>query len=224
MKRRVWIPLLVLSLLVFSKAFVVGAAPPKVPSLGITVTPTMSAATPTPTPTSPTRCDPILRKQVSPGVVAPGDEVLFTITAVNVGRGAAVDARVLDRVPDYLEILEVSVTPQDQGQEVLPRSGQAVVVDVGTLGQDFVVEIQIRARVREDALVRQDSNGQVCVENVAEFWAPNCPSRRAEVLCWQLGESGGQHSSWLLLSGVAMSVLALGLVLISAKRKRMQLS
>jgi hypothetical protein len=33
-------------------------------------------------------CDPIIRKQVSPAVAKPGDEVVFTIAVANVGREA----------------------------------------------------------------------------------------------------------------------------------------
>jgi uncharacterized repeat protein (TIGR01451 family)/LPXTG-motif cell wall-anchored protein len=163
-------------------------------------------------------CDPIIVKRVSPGVAEPGEEVVFSISVVNVGGAAAVDAHVLDNVPDYLEILEVTVHPEDQGQELLPRRGQTVVVDLGTLGQDFETEILIRARVREDLPVSQDSHGQVCIENVAEFWAPNCPAREAEVSCWQLPESGGQRAPWLLPIGLVASVLALGLVLARTRR------
>jgi hypothetical protein len=126
---------------------------------------------------------------------------------VNVGQGAAIDAHVFDDVPDYLEILEVQVLPEDQGQEILPRNGQAVVVDLGTLGQDFETTITIRARMREGAPEK------VCIENVAEFRAPNCPSRSAEVLCWQLPESGEDRArtAWMLPVGLGAAALGLGL-------------
>jgi uncharacterized repeat protein (TIGR01451 family) len=207
---------LALTLLAFWQAAMVGAAPPKAPALGITVTPTPPESTPTPTPpeSTPTPrapCEPIIRKQVSPGVVQPDDEVVFTITVINVGQEAAVDARVLDAVPDYLEILEVHVIPKDQGQEILPRAGQTVVVDVGTLGQDYEVTVLIRARLRADA------PAQVCVENVAEFRAPNCPDRAAEVLCWQLPESGRMNTLLTTVGVLATIVLVLSLAL--SKRK-----
>jgi uncharacterized repeat protein (TIGR01451 family) len=145
---------------------------------------------------------------VNPSVAGPGDEVVFSITAANLGSEAAVDAYVLDDVPDYLEILEVEVLPEDQGREVLPREGQMVVADVGTIGPDYEVTVRIRARIREDA------PEQICIENVAEFVAPNCPGRSAEVLCWQLPESGGRPTSWSLFAGLVISgVLVLGLAL-----------
>jgi uncharacterized repeat protein (TIGR01451 family) len=219
MKRYAWIPLLVSALFVcMLRSIAVGASPPAAPPAGITVTPTMPVLTPTPTPIStpvdPADCDPIIVKQVSPGVAGPGDEVVFTISVVNVGRDAAIDARVFDDVPDYLEILDVQVSPEDQGQEMLPRSGQAVVVDLGTLGQDFETAITIRARIREDAPEK------VCIENVAEFYAPNCPGRSAEVLCWGLPESGalGARTSWMLLAGFSAVALGLGLLLANKLR------
>jgi len=206
-----FVPVLALALLALMRVAIVGAAPPAVPLMGVTVTPTFTV-TPPVTIELNSPCDPIIRKQVSPSVASPGDEVVFTITMVNVGRDAAVDAYVLDNVPDYLEILEVTVKPRDQGQELLPRKGQMVVVDVGTLGQDFVVEVMIRARVREDA------PAPVCIENVAEFRAPNCPNRSAEVLCWELPESGEQHISWMLPTGAVAMALGLGLALATRKR------
>ena len=221
MKRNAWIPfLVVLVLFVFwLQAIAVGASPPAAPPAGITVTPTMPALTPTPTlastPVHRADCDPIIVKQVSPGVAGPGDEVVFTISVVNVGRAAAIDAHVFDNVPDYLEILEVQVLPEDQGQEILPRNGQRVVVDLGTLGQNFKTTILIRARIREDAPEK------VCVENVADFYAPNCPGRSAQVLCWGLPESGAPpaRNSWMLPLG--LGAVALGLSLLLANKMRM---
>jgi uncharacterized repeat protein (TIGR01451 family) len=210
--RAVCIPILVLAVLALLRVTIVGAAPPEAPLAGITVTPTI-AVTPTPASTRlPYVCDPIIRKRVSPEVAQPGEEVLFVISVVNIGREAAADARIIDRVPDYLEILEVQVIPEDQGQELLPRKDQTVLVDLGTLGQDFEAAVAIRARVREDA------PAPLCVENVAEFRAPNCPDRSAEVACWQLPESGGQQLSWMVPIGEIVAALGLGLAL--AKRKR----
>jgi uncharacterized repeat protein (TIGR01451 family) len=141
----------------------------------------------------------------------PGDEVIFNIEVTNEGRAAAVDARVIDIVPAYLEILEVTVTPSDQGQEVMPRRGQRVVVDVGTIGQGYEVTIIIRTRMRQDA------SPHVCVENLAEFRAPNCPDRSAAILC-TLPESGGKTPWPIAIGGLGLCLLVLGLTL--AKRSR----
>jgi uncharacterized repeat protein (TIGR01451 family)/LPXTG-motif cell wall-anchored protein len=214
---KAWIVTVVLALLLFVHAVVVGAVPPMVRLLGLTPTPTLAPDTPTPipmtrVPSSP--CDPVVRKQVSPNVAAPGDEVAFTITVANRGRETAVHARVLDSVQAYLEVLKVTVIPGDQGREVVLRSSQSVVVDVGTLGQDFEVTVRIRTRVRQDA------PAQVCVENLAEFRAPNCPDRNAEVICWQLPETGGERMAWLLFGGLATSVLVSVLVWSLARPSR----
>jgi uncharacterized repeat protein (TIGR01451 family) len=211
--KRLWvIPLLALMLVATLQAIAVGASPPAAPALGITPTPTAPPTTPTPTPGARGDCEPVLVKQVSPSVAGPGDEVLFTISVVNIGRDAAVDAYVVDRMPEYLDILDVQLLPEDQGGEALPRDGQTVRVDLGDLGQDFETTILIRARVR------QDVPAQTCIENVAEFFAPNCPSRKAELLCWQLPESGQARSTWLLPAGLVASTL--GLILALAVRLR----
>jgi LPXTG-motif cell wall-anchored protein/uncharacterized repeat protein (TIGR01451 family) len=198
-------------------AAVVGAAPLPGRLAGITVTPTASPpqeATPTPVPpVYDGVCEPTIRKRTSRAAAQPGDEVVFAIDVVNEGQEAAIDVRVFDDVPDVLEILEVQVIPDDQGQEVLPRRGQRVLVDLGTLGQDFETTVVIRTRVREDA------PPEVCIENAAEFRAPNCPDRRAAVVCWQLPEAGGAKQNWTLIAGLATSLLGLGLVLLGRRLK-----
>ena len=92
-------------------------------------------------------------------------------------------------------------------------SARSLVVDLGTLGQDFEAAVAIRARVREDA------PAPLCIENAAEFRAPNCPDRSAEVACWQLPESGGLPISWMLPTGTVIAALGLGLALAKKKRK-----
>jgi uncharacterized repeat protein (TIGR01451 family) len=154
---------------------------------------------------------PVITKRAVPELARPGDEVTFTIEVSNRGRAAAVDAWVIDTVPAYLEILEVAVHPSDQGREVTPRRGQRVVVDVGTLGQGFPVTIVLRTRVRQDA------PPEVCVENLAEFRAPNCPDRSAAIIC-TLPESGGKNLRPMAVGGLGLCLLALGLAL--AKRSR----
>jgi uncharacterized repeat protein (TIGR01451 family) len=227
-----WMAILVLVLLPVSSALVVRAAPPAAPMLGFTPTVTSTVATPilvTPTPVTPTpgtpitetptatpttmppQCVPVISKRAAPDVARPGDEVIFTIEVTNRGRAAAVDARVIDTVPEYLEILEVAVTPPDQGREMTPRRGQTVIVNVGTIGQDFPVTVVIRTRVRQDA------PPEVCVENLAEFRAPNCPDRSATIIC-TLPESGGKTLWPMAVGGLGLCLLALGLAL--AKRSR----
>jgi hypothetical protein len=94
---------------------------------------------------------------------------------------------------------------------VTPRQGQRVVVDVGTIGQGFEVTVVIRTRVRQDA------PPDICVENLAEFRAPNCPDRSAAIIC-TLPVSGGTTSWPMVVSGLGVCVLVVGLAL--AKRSR----
>jgi len=141
-----------------------------------------------------------------PEVARPGDEVIFTIEVTNEGRKTAVDARVIDTVPAYLEILEVTVTPPDEGEEVEPRNGQTVEVNVHEIEEGEKVTIVIRTRVRQDA------PPEVCVENLAEFKAPNCPDQNAAILC-TLPETGGTTPWWMVAGGLGVCVLVLGLAL-----------
>jgi LPXTG-motif cell wall-anchored protein len=135
--------------------------------------------------------------------------VIFTIDVTNEGREKAVDARVIDSVPEYLEVVAVRVEPSDEGQEVTPRNGQTVVVDVQDIGQGEKVTIFIRTRVRQDAPPK------VCVENLAEFRAPNCPDQSAAVIC-TLPETGAATPWWMVVGGLGVCALVLGLAL--AKR------
>jgi uncharacterized repeat protein (TIGR01451 family)/LPXTG-motif cell wall-anchored protein len=179
--------------------------------LGFTPTATATPTT-TVTPTTVTQvCIPVITKRCEPAVAKPGEEVICTIFVSNTGRAAAVNAQVIDHVPDDLEILDVSVDPEDQGQEMIPRIGQQVIVDVGTIGPGFEVTIVIRMRVREDT--PQD----VCVENLAEFRAYNCPDEDAAVIC-TLPETGGSSILWMVAGGLGTVLLVLSLVL--AQRHR----
>jgi uncharacterized repeat protein (TIGR01451 family) len=116
-------------------------------ALGITPTPTLpSTATPTPPPGDDGDTpEPVIRKRGEPTVVLPGEEVVFTIEATNEGQEAVVGAVVIDEIPEYLEVLEVTTT-----QGTVHVEGQTVWVEVGTIGPGFVVEIVIRTRVRDD--------------------------------------------------------------------------
>jgi uncharacterized repeat protein (TIGR01451 family)/LPXTG-motif cell wall-anchored protein len=220
-----WMPIIVLILLPISTVIVVDAGPATAPMLGFTPTVTATAtetATPTETSTAtatvtkvtppPPPCIPVIAKRCEPAVAQPGEEVICTISVTNTGRAAAEHAQVIDHVPDYLEIRGVAVDPEDQGREMIPRIGQQVIVDIGTIGPGFEVTIVIRTQVREDA------PRDVCVENLAEFRAYNCPDEGAAVICTGLPETGGSSILWTVAGGLGTVLLVLSLVL--AQRHR----
>jgi uncharacterized repeat protein (TIGR01451 family) len=212
------IPLASLVLVVILHVLPVGAAPPEEPLLGITPTATNTpTSTPTNTPTSPPadtptpapgrsppEVDPVITKVGGPSVVMPGDEVTFTIEVTNRGQAAAVDVVVTDDVPGYLEILSVSTT---QGSAY--AQGQKVVVEVGTVGQDFVVRIVIRTRVRSD------TPAPVEMENVAVFRSPNAGELWTSPVIIRvpalMPESGASTALWaiLVLAGSSLTVIGI---------------
>ena len=209
-----WLLFLVPSVTVLGLLLILGsveavAAPSSAPALGITPTNTAtptSTATPTPTPTAtPTRtssgvCDPIITKRAEPTEVRPGDEVLFTIEVTNRGRKDSVNTVVIDDVPGYMENVD----------------DQKVTVKVGTIGQDFVVEILIYTRVLEDA------PAPLSLENLATVWSDNCPDPSARAVVRIIGDGRphlpvtGGYSTWWLLA----AVLGTGLVGVSLALSR----
>jgi uncharacterized repeat protein (TIGR01451 family) len=149
-------------------------------------------------------------------VAKPGEEVTCVIVVKNGGEKKAVDAQIIDHLPDYLDlILPVVVEPEDQGSALPPR-GQELVINIGTIGKDTKdwkgVEVVIRARVRDTA------PAPVCVENVAKFTAYGCPSKEAAVVCIGIPETGRQSIWWTVAGGLGTVLLVLSLVL--AQRDR----
>jgi len=214
-----WLPFLVPSVIIVGLLLLLGgmeaaAAPSSALALGITPTFTLTATstaipthtyTPTPPPSSRGACDPIITKRAEPTEVRPGDEVLFTIEVTNRGQTAAINTTVIDDVPAYLEILDVSASQGTWRQE-----GQRVIVDIGVIGQDYVVEILIYTRVRDDA------PAPLAVENLVTVRSDNCPDPSARALVQIIGDPGrlpvtGGHSTWWLLA----AVLGTGLVAVS---------
>ena len=148
-------------------------------AVGITPTPTFTPTfTPTVTPTvvpeetPPPRepdvqmADPVIIKRGEPSEAFPGELVTFVLEVTNFGNTAAVDVVVTDQVSDFLEILEVTST---QGE--VRVEDQLVTVEVGIVGPDFLVEIVVRARVRDGTPVPLD------IVNTAELSSPNGGNR-----------------------------------------------
>jgi uncharacterized repeat protein (TIGR01451 family) len=210
-----------LMLVVVLHALPAGAAPPEEPLMGITPTATntpTSAPVDTPTPTSvpadtptptpvrrPPEVDPVITKVGGPAVALPGDEVTFTIEVTNRGQAAAVDVVVTDDVPAYLEILGVTTT-----QGTAYAQGQKVVVEVGTVGQDFVVRIVIRTRVRPDtpAPVEMENVAVLRSPNAGELWTSPVIIRVPALM----PETGYSTTFWAILVMAGALLIALGIV------------
>jgi uncharacterized repeat protein (TIGR01451 family) len=220
-------PFLVLAVLLLVLMLILGgmeaaAAPSGAPALVITVTPTptytltptpTATVTPTPTPTPPrdtvsrSPCDLVITKRVEPTEVQPGDEVLFTIEVTNKGQQGAVNTFVIDDIPEYLEILDV-----DTSQGTWRQEGQKIIVDIGVIGQDYVVVILIYTRVRDDA------PAPLTLENVATARSDNCPDPQALAVLRIVGEpampvTGGLSTWWLLAAILGTGLVAVSLAL-----------
>ncbi|UCC61611.1 MAG: isopeptide-forming domain-containing fimbrial protein, partial [Anaerolineae bacterium] len=115
--------------------------------------------------------NPVILKQVEPTEALPGEEVTFTLEATNQGQESAWGVVVTDEVSEHLEILDVTTT-----QGTVTIEGQKVTVDIAVIGPGFVVEIVIRARVREDAPASLE------LENVAVLTSPNGGYRTSQTV------------------------------------------
>jgi uncharacterized repeat protein (TIGR01451 family)/LPXTG-motif cell wall-anchored protein len=188
------------------------AAPSGAPVLGITPTSTPTATptvTPRPTGTRPSYgdCNLIVTKQAEPTEVRPGDDVRFTIWVTNEGQKAAINTYVIDEIPEYLEILDVSTSQGTWRQE-----GQKIIVEIGTIGQGYVVEIVIDTRVREDAPT------PLSLENLAIVKTDNCADPSALAIVRVIGDpvtlpvTGGFSTWWLLAAVLGTGLVAASLV------------
>jgi hypothetical protein len=113
---------------------------------------------------------------------------------------------VTDDIPAYLEILEVRTS---QGEVSI--DGQRVTVEVGTMGPEFQVSIEIRTRVRPE------TPAPLTVENVAILACPNCHDRwaRAEVEITGPGlpVTGGLSTWWMVAACLGTGLVGLSLAL-----------
>ena len=156
--------------------------------------------------------DPVILKQVEPTEALPGEEVTFTLEATNQGQESAWGVVVTDEVSEHLQILEVTTT-----QGTVTIEGQKVTVDIGVIGPGFVVEIVIRARVREDAPASFE------LENVAVLTSPNGGYRTSQTVTVMvpvpmLPVTGGQLALWpaYALLGLLLTPVLLGSGLVAA--------
>jgi uncharacterized repeat protein (TIGR01451 family) len=147
----------------------------------------------------------VIVKLVDPEEALPGEQVDYTIQVTNRGTVAAVGVVVTDEVSEYLDILDVETT-----QGTVQVTGQLVVVDVGTVGPDFVVEIVIRTRVRSDTPAPLE------IDNLAILTAANAGERRAQATLTVpdlrlpvTGRLNGSQVGFLVILGALLMVIGL---------------
>lgn len=161
---------------------------------------------PSPTP-DPAVVDPVITKRGTPADALPGELVTFTLQVTNLGRDAAVGVVVVDEVPEYLHILTVTTT---QGTVVI--AGQRVIIDVGTVGPGFLVEITIATRVSDDV------PAPIELLNAALLTSHNGGSRETPpVRVWIPGllpETGRGDVEWTGLLVLSVALTGIGLVLL----------
>jgi uncharacterized repeat protein (TIGR01451 family) len=193
-------------LVLVSHSIVVGAGPDPARLAGITPTPTPEEPGPGDKTPVAKVADPVIAKSADPAEAKPGEEVAFTLSAVNQGNIAAVEVVVTDDIPAYLEVIEVTTT-----QGVITIDGQRVTVQVGTMGPDFEVQIVIRARVRPE------TPAPLSLENVAILSCPNCHDRWAraeiEIIGPGLPVTGGLGSWWMVAACLGTALVGVSLVL-----------
>lgn len=188
--------------------------------MGVTPTPTFTV-TPTPIPTATlpptatpvpgdsdrsdiTHVDPVIVKHGDPSEAMPGEAVDFSLQVSNQGQDAAVDVVVTDEVPEQFEVLSVETT-----QGTVTVQGQTVTVEVGIVGEGFVVDIVIHTRIREDVAAPMQ------VENLAILTAANSGERTASdtvtILSVSLPVTGVSDASvlTLIIAAIGVAVLVL---------------
>jgi uncharacterized repeat protein (TIGR01451 family) len=107
--------------------------------------------------------DPGITKAVNISEALPGDEVIFTITVFNRSDSTlpATNVHVVDPVPSYLDIVDVSSDP-DRPVEIV---GQVYTVTVGTLVPGQEVVITLRTQVNDSA-----GGGVQQIRNIATLY------------------------------------------------------
>jgi LPXTG-site transpeptidase (sortase) family protein len=92
-----------------------------------------------------TIADPAVTKFVDPGSAQVGDIVTFLVTVTNTGNIAATDVVVVDTLPDFLDIISVSISPGPG----FPTNivGNTITIDFGTLAPDETYLVEIVTRV-----------------------------------------------------------------------------
>jgi uncharacterized repeat protein (TIGR01451 family) len=154
--------LLAIGVALLMLAGTVGAPQPTTAAPRAGFTPTAEPPTRTPTPANPTAtpgvpptktprprtgiADPAITKSVDIGDARVGDEVVFSITATNLGTITADDVVVTDPIPDYMDVIEATTTKGNVSSE-----GRTVIVTIGPIAPGEEVSIRIRVRINERA-------------------------------------------------------------------------
>jgi len=179
-----------------------------------------SVVTPTP---GLTVGDPQITKVGEPGCCEPGDELVYTIVATNVGFGDVTNILITDTLPAELVLQDViaskgQVTIQGNYFEVrIDRisPGEIVTIVVRTL----VIGVPEETVIRNTAFMRTDQGDrEASYENVLKEEGACQPPPILPPTGGPVPQEEGGTSLWLLLAGLLL--LLLGIFLTARARKR----
>jgi uncharacterized repeat protein (TIGR01451 family) len=107
--------------------------------------------------------DPYVTKRGEPSQAYVGDEVVFTLVVGNRGDGVANGVRVVDPLPVYLDVVEVTTT-KGTVEISPPPPPQTVTVTIGQVAPSEQITIVIRTRVNENATPPMELDNQAVLE------------------------------------------------------------
>ncbi len=180
---------------------------------------------PTPTP-SEEIADPVLTKIAQPYCCYPGDPVIFTIVATNVGTAPATGVVISDTLPPELHLESVT-----SSKGIVTINGNSFRVVVGAIYPGEIVTIVVHATVLEDVpndttltnwvfMHTNQGDRQAYAEVIVRpEGACETPPYQPPTGTPAATPSGG-FSLWLLLSGLLLLLLGIALAVRARTRAR----
>jgi uncharacterized repeat protein (TIGR01451 family) len=144
--------------------------------------------------------EPYIIKIGEPPVAGPGAEITYTIRVINATAESALNLRVVDQMPDAIEILEGSASAG-----TLTIDGQDVLLELDELQAGARLTIVLRTRVREDGSFTQIIN-EACLSS-----SSNASPRCAVMSFLRAGQLPGTGEAPLIALLVRAGLVALGL-------------
>jgi uncharacterized repeat protein (TIGR01451 family) len=167
--------------------------------------------------------DPQLTKTGEPGCCAPGDTVIYTIVATNVGTGPVTNVLITDTLPAELQLQDVTTS---KGQVTI--AGNYFEVRIGSIAPGEIVTIIVRALsvsipgdgvLHNTAFLRSDQGDRQASADVIIKASGGCATPAIlPPTGGPVPQSEGGVSLWLLLAGLFL--LLLGIVLTVRARKQ----
>ena len=167
--------------------------------------------------------DPQLTKTGEPGCCEPGDTVVYTIVATNVGGSAVTNVLISDTIPPELQLQEVTTT-----KGVVTVQGNYFEVRIDRIAVGEIVTIVVRAIVlvrSEDTIIHNtaylhsDQGDREATADIMFKADGGCPTPAVlPPTGGPVPQAEGRTSLWLLLAGVFL--LLLGIILTVRARKQ----